>query len=236
MPHLLVLGLGRGRVGICHTSCCKGPTPRATTACPILYQPLIHVIIQLPHPWGRIFKTNTPSPPPVTLEQLEVQCNVCKLPWISLYLSILLIYTSIWNNSACVKQLKGSKVIFRSKQGPLRIVLFFSNAFDFSTHTLGSNSTATLGQSVVLLIAFAAIYWTAIMFIVITAVFFLREMKGKQSIKDSDLEFYSQATWEGLFLVPALDTMFSLCLVHHLISCKQECILEKGKGRMCNFK
>ena len=26
MPHLLVLGLGRGRVGICHTSCCKRPT------------------------------------------------------------------------------------------------------------------------------------------------------------------------------------------------------------------
>ena len=30
----------------------------------------------------------------------------------------------------------------------------------------------------------------------------------KQSTKDSDLEFYSQATWEGLFLVPALDTVF----------------------------
>ena len=60
--------------------------------------------------------------------------------------------------------------------------------------------------------------------------------KGKQSIKDHDLEFYSQATWEGLLLVPALDTMFSLCLVHHLISCKQECILQKGKGRACNYK
>ena len=32
----------------------------------------------------------------------------------------------------------------------------------------------------------------------------------KQSTKDSDLEFYSQATWEDLVLVPALDTMFSL--------------------------
>ena len=41
----------------------------------------------------------------------------------------------LWNNSACVKQLKGSEVIFRSEQGPLRIVLFFSNAFDFTTHT-----------------------------------------------------------------------------------------------------
>ena len=35
-------------------------------------------------------------------------------------------------------------------------------------------------------------------------------MKSKQSIKDSDLEFYSQATWEDLVLVPALDTVFSL--------------------------
>ena len=74
------------------------------------------------------------------------------------------------------------------------------------------------------------------MLIVIFAVLFWCLMNGKQSIKDRDLEFYSQATWEGLLLVPALDTMFSLCLVHHLISCKQECILEKGKGRMCNFK
>ena len=67
------------------------------------------------------------------------------------------------------------------------------------------------------------------MLIVIFAVLFWCLMNGKQSIKDRDLEFYSQATWEGLLLVPALDTMFSLCLVHHLISCKQECILEKEK-------
>ena len=33
-----------------------------------------------PHYTERIFKTNAPSPLAVTLEQLEVQCNVCKLP------------------------------------------------------------------------------------------------------------------------------------------------------------
>ena len=50
--------------------------------------------------------------------------------------------------------------------------------------------------------------------------------RGKQSIKDHDLEFYSQATWEDLVLVPALDTVFSLgwCAP---FGCKQECIIEK---------
>ena len=48
------------------------------------------------------------------------------------------------------------------------------------------------------------------MLIVIIAVLVWCEAKGKQFIKDCDLEFYSQATWEGLLLVPALDTVFSL--------------------------
>ena len=33
---------------------------------------------------------------------------------------------------------------------------------------------------------------------------------GKQSIKDHNLEFCSQATWEDLVPVPALNTVFSL--------------------------
>ena len=51
------------------------------------------------------------------------------------------------------------------------------------------------------------------MLILFFTVLFRFVAKGKQFIKDRDLEFYSQATWEGLLLVPALDTVFSLCLV-----------------------
>ena len=93
----------------------------------------------------------------------------------------------------------------------MRIVLFFSNAFDFTTHThtLGSNSTAILGPSVVELIIFAALSWNLIVLIVILAAIGWCMGRGKQSIKDHDLEFYSQATWEGLVLVPALDSVLT---------------------------
>ena len=74
------------------------------------------------------------------------------------------------------------------------------------THTLGSNSTAILEPSVVELITFAALFWDVITFLP-TIIWFLGS--GKQSIKDLDLDFYSQATWEDL-VVPALDTVFSL--------------------------
>ena len=87
---------------------------------------------------------------------------------------------------------------------------YFSNAFDFTTHTLGSNSTATFGPSVVELIVFAALSWTVIVLLVILIAITSCMDKGKQSIKDLDLEFHSQAMWEGLVLVPALDTVFSL--------------------------
>ena len=40
-------GICGGRVGICHTSCCKSPAPGATPACQIPYQPLISP--PLPH-------------------------------------------------------------------------------------------------------------------------------------------------------------------------------------------
>ena len=85
----------------------------------------------------------------------------------------------------------------------------FINAFDFTTHTLGSNSTATLGPSVVELITFAALSWSVIVLIVILVAIFWYFGEGKQSIKDHDLEFYSQATWEGLVLVPALDSVLT---------------------------
>ena len=80
------------------------------------------------------------------------------------------------------------------------------------THTLGSNSNAILEPSVVELIIFAALSSTVtvIVFFVILAAIIWYLGRGKQSIKDHDLEFYSQATWEGLVLVPALDTVFSL--------------------------
>ena len=75
------------------------------------------------------------------------------------------------------------------------------------THTLGSNSTATQGPSVGELITFAALSWTVIVLVgILTAIIWYLD-KGKQSIKDHDLEFYSQATWEGLVLVPALDSV-----------------------------
>ena len=76
--------------------------------------------------------------------------------------------------------------------------------FDFTTHTLGSNSTATQGPSVVELITFAALSWSVIVLIVILVAIFWYFGEGKQSIKDHDLEFYSQATWEGLFLCSSL--------------------------------
>ena len=75
------------------------------------------------------------------------------------------------------------------------------------THTLGSNSTAILEPSVIELITFAALSWYVITLLP-PIIWCLG--RGKQSIKDLDLEFYSQATWEGLVLVPALDTVFSL--------------------------
>ena len=79
------------------------------------------------------------------------------------------------------------------------------------THTLGSNSTATQGPSVVdELITFAALSWGIVVLIVILGAIMWYWIKGKQSIKECDLEFYSQATWEDLVLVLALDTVFSL--------------------------
>ena len=77
--------------------------------------------------------------------------------------------------------------------------MYYNYAFDFTTHTLGSNSTAILGPSVVELIIFATLSWNLIVLIVILAAMGLC-IRGKQSIKDHDLEFYSQATWEGLVL------------------------------------
>ena len=77
------------------------------------------------------------------------------------------------------------------------------------THTLGSNSTATQGPSVVELITFAALSWSVIVLIVIVHAMWRRWKKGKQSIKDHVLELYNHATWEDL-VVPALDTVFSV--------------------------
>ena len=84
---------------------------------------------------------------------------------------------------------------------------YFSNAFDFTTHTLGSNSTATLGPSIVEV--FAALSWSVIALIVILTAICWCLTKGKQSIKDHVLELYNHATWEDL-VVPALDTVFSV--------------------------
>ena len=81
--------------------------------------------------------------------------------------------------------------------------------FDFTTHTLGSNSTATQGPSVVELITFAALFWSVIVFIVIYIAKRCPLLIGKQSIKDHVLELYNHATWEDL-VVPALDTVFSV--------------------------
>ena len=101
---------------------------------------------------------------------------------------------------------QGSEVNFLLQTRPFEDCI---NAFDFTTHThtLGSNS---LGPSVVELITFAALTWNVIVLIVILTAISWYLDRGKQSIKDLDLEFYSQATWEGLVLVPALDTVFSL--------------------------
>ena len=88
-----------------------------------------------------------------------------------------------------------------------QIGIFF---FDFTTHTLGSNSTATQGTSVVGLITFAALSWSGVAFLVIiVAICCCLMMPGKQSIKDHVLELYNHAMWEGL-VVPALDTVFSV--------------------------
>ena len=60
------------------------------------------------------------------------------------------------------------------------------------------------------MIVFAALSWGVIVLNVVLLAIGWCWMKGKQSIKECDLEFYSQATWEDLVLVPALDTVFSL--------------------------
>ena len=60
------------------------------------------------------------------------------------------------------------------------------------------------------MIVFAALSWGYIVLVVVLLAIVWCEAKGKQSIKECDLEFYSQATWEDLVLVPALDTVFSL--------------------------
>ena len=65
------------------------------------------------------------------------------------------------------------------------------------THTLGSDSTAILEPSVVELIIFAALSWSGIVLFAAIICYF---GTGKQSIKDHDLEFYCQATWEDLVL------------------------------------
>ena len=63
------------------------------------------------------------------------------------------------------------------------------------------------------LITFAAISWSIIVFIMITiALYLCLSNVGKRSIETYELtlnlEFYSQATWGYLILVPALDTVF----------------------------
>ena len=88
----------------------------------------------------------------------------------------------------------------------LRIVIISVMPLICHTHTLGSNSTATLGPGVVELITFAGLSWTVIVLIVIFTAFWYGRA-GKQS---HNLEFCSQATWEDLVLVPALNTVFSL--------------------------
>ena len=77
------------------------------------------------------------------------------------------------------------------------------------THTLGSNSTATQGPSVIELIVFAALSWSGIVLTVTLIAIWWHSMKGKQSIKDHVLELYNHTTWEDL-VAPALDTMFSV--------------------------
>ena len=60
------------------------------------------------------------------------------------------------------------------------------------------------------MITFAALSWSVIVLTVISAAIFWYLGRGKQSIKDHDLEFYSQATREGLVLVPALDSVLTI--------------------------
>ena len=84
------------------------------------------------------------------------------------------------------------------------MVLFF----DFTTHTLGSNSTATQEPSVVELITFAALSWSFIVLVAIVLTIWLRWTIGKKSIKDYVLELYNHAMWEDL-VVPALGSVLS---------------------------
>ena len=101
----------------------------------------------------------------------------------------------------------------------LRIVIISVMPLICHTHTLGSNSTATLGPGVVELIVFAALSWTVIVLIVIFSAAFCYGRAGKQSIKDHNLEFYSQTMWEDLVLVPALNTVFSLVCTIWFVWC-----------------
>ena len=77
--------------------------------------------------------------------------------------------------------------------------------FDFFTHTIGSNSTATLGPSVIELITFAALSWTVIVSVVILAVllwcvFHESKLLSVCLHKRYDLEVSSQATKNNLVL------------------------------------
>ena len=51
MPHLPILGARWGKGGDLLHFLLQGPTSWATTACQLLYQFLIHVIIRLSHLW-----------------------------------------------------------------------------------------------------------------------------------------------------------------------------------------
>ena len=82
---------------------------------------------------------------------------------------------------------------FAPNKARLRIVIILVMPLILPhTHTLGSNSTATLGPSVVELITFATLSWSVIVLFVMLAVIGWCETKGKQSIKEHDLEFYSR--------------------------------------------
>ena len=80
MPLLLILGARWGKGGDLPHFLLQRTYPLGhnsmSTPLPIL-DSCNYTIVP---PLERIFKTNAPSPLAVTLEQLEVQCNVCKLP------------------------------------------------------------------------------------------------------------------------------------------------------------
>ena len=67
----------------------------------------------------------------------------------------------------------------------MHITLQHYYAYDFSTPTLGSNSTATSGPSVVELITFAALSWGIVSFAILAAIIMYFTAKygdyGKQS-------------------------------------------------------